>query len=581
MCSRRELSLFWLLLVLGIIISLLQVASVASILPFLELATNPNALSDSPSLRKVYNSLGFNSEKAMIIAVAWMALLFMLASNLLSVVSVWFQQKVAWTVSYNVSMRLVRTYGELPYQFFLSRDSSDLIRSTIEDINNLIDGVVLAGCNVISQLLIAVLIFVMLFIVNPLIALSAVGVIGGIYLIIVFARRSYLTRLGGESLQATSDRYRTFVELISGTKAIRSNGAKKYFIERFEKPSKQYSSIRPLIVTTYMVPRYLVESLAFGAVIFIILYLANSDAGFVDALPTLTLFTLAGYRLIPAINGAYVSLAQMLNSYPAIDAIYNDIQAANDTRVITTESILFERSIKLSSVTFNYPEVETPAVDDVSMEIRKGSKVAFIGPSGSGKTTIVDLIMGLLNANIGSILVDDVVLNRERYDSWRQLIGYVPQDVFLYNDTITNNIVFGAETIDEKQIKKAAKIAQISEFVETLPSQYDTVIGEQGARLSGGQRQRLGLARALYRQPSVLVLDEATSALDNVTEGDVVKAIHEEIPDVTIIMIAHRMSTVVRCDKLYVVDRGKISAEGDYKKLLEESDQFRELAQCV
>jgi len=543
LCSRRELSLFWLLLVLGIIISVLQVASVASILPFLELATNPNALSDSPTLRKVYDSLGFNSEKAMIVAVAWMALLF--------------QQKVAWTVSHNVSMRLVRTYGELPFQFFLSRDSSDLIRSTIEDINNLIDGVVLAGCNVISQLLIAALIFLMLFIVNPLIALSAVGVIGGIYLIIVFARRSYLTRLGGESLQATSDRYRTFVELISGTKAIRSNGAKAFFIDRFEKPSKQYSSIRPLIVTTYMVPRYLVESLAFGAVIFIILYLANSDAGFVGAVPTLTLFTLAGYRLIPAINGAYVSMAQMLNSYPAIDAIYNDIQAASDTRLIATESIRFKRSIKLSSVTFNYPEVEVPAVDGVTMEIIKGSKVAFVGPSGSGKTTIVDLILGLLDANVGSILVDDVALTRERYDSWRQLIGYVPQEVFLYNDTITNNIVFGAETIDEQQVKKAAEIAQISDFVETLPGRY------------------------VYRQPSVLVLDEATSALDNVTEGDVVKAIHEEIPDVTIIMIAHRMSTVVRCDKLYVVDRGKISAEGDYNKLLEESAQFRELAQYV
>lgn len=579
LCSQTELNQFWLLLLLGIIISLLQVVSVASILPFLELASNPDALTDNPRLRAIYQRVGFSSEKTLIVTVAWISLLCMTAANLLSVVSVWFQQKIAWNVSHTVSMRLVTTYTELPYQFFLNKDSSDLIRSAIDDINNLIDGIVLAGCTLVSQLLITGLIFLMLVIINPVVALSAVGLVGFIYLLIVLARRSFLTGLGGKSIQARSARYRTFVELISGIKTIKSNGVKKFFLDRFETPSYQYSTIQPLLQTTYTFPRYLVDSLAFGGVIFIVLYLAGTETGFVDALPMLTLFTLAGYRLIPAMHGAYVAFAQMLNSYPAIDAIYNDIQSVSGRSASDNESIQFEKNIKLSSVLFAYPEVALPAVDGVSMEISKGIKVALVGPSGSGKTTIVDLIMGLLEPTAGEILIDDVALTQERHESWRQMIGYVPQEVFLYNDTITNNIVFGIDTIDEARVRTAARMAQISEFVETqLPEQYNTVIGERGTRLSGGQKQRLGLARALYRLPSVLILDEATSALDNVTEGNVIKAIHEEIPDVTIIMIAHRISTVVRCDRLFVIDRGKIIAEGDYQTLLKEDSSFQQLA---
>ena len=579
LCSQRELNQFWLLLVLGIVISTLQVASVASILPFLELASNPNALADSQFLNSFYLRFDFSSEKQMIIAIAWMALLFMVASNLLSIVSVWFQQKIAWNVSHNVSMHLVKTYAELPYQFFLDKDSSDLIRSAIDDINNLVNGIVLAGCNLISQLLITVLIFLMLVIVNPVVALTAVGVIGLIYLVIVLARRTALTSLGNEILQTTSDRYRTFVEFISGIKTIKSDGVKSFFIDRFEVPSERYSTIRPLVQVTYAAPKYLVDTLAFGAVLFIILYLANSETGFVDTLPTLTLFTLAGYRLIPAIHGAYISFAQMLNSYPAIDAICDDIQSAGDVVPPNTESVSFDRGIELRSIAFSYPEVPTAAVDGISMTIPKGSKIAFVGPSGSGKTTLADLVMGLLEPVAGDILIDDSPLVPERYDAWRQLIGYVPQEVFLYNDTIANNIAFGSSTVDQQLVRKAAGMAQISEFIETqLADQYETLIGERGTRLSGGQRQRLGLARALYRQPSLLVLDEATSSLDNVTEGDVVKAIHEELPQVTIIMIAHRISTVVRCDKLYVIDRGKIIDEGDYHTLLESSEQFKALA---
>jgi len=579
LCRPEELHKFWILLALGVLISLLQTASVASILPFLELASNPNALAESPRLQFLSNLLGQKTEQETIVAIAWTTLLFMIASNSLSVLSFWLQQKIAWTVSHVVSMRLVNAYAELPYEFFINKSSSDLIRSAIDDIYNLVEGVVLAGCNLVSQFLIAALILTMLIIVNPTVALTAVTIIGVIYLLIILIRQSFLVKLGEEKLAATSNRYQTFVEFISGIKTIKSNGVKQHFIERFEKPSYHYSQIHPKVAATFIFPRYIVETLAFGAVVFIALFLTKSPSGFVNALPTLTLFTLAGYRLIPAVHGIYVSIAQMLNSYPAIDSIYDDTQSVTHIPKQTDKALTFEHSVELSAVSYTYPKAETPSLCDVSIHIEKGKKIALIGPSGSGKTTLIDLVLGLLKPSDGNILIDGVQLDSNNLKSWKDKIGYVPQDVFLYNDTITNNIAFGSKTVDENNIRRAANIAQISDFIETeLPQQYDTNIGDNGVRLSGGQRQRLGLARAFYRQPSVLLLDEATSALDNVTESKVIQAIHNEAPDVTIIMIAHRISTVVHCDMLYTVDRGKILEQGTYQELMEKSELFKVLA---
>ena len=567
------------MLFLGILIAVLEVAGVATVLPFLELAANPNALDEHSQLQTLYDLLGLTDQSQLIVVMAWLALIFMTLANILAVVSIWFQQKIAWRVSHHVSMRLVNTYAALPYHFFLNKDSSDLIRSAIDDINNLIENIVLAGCRLVSQLLIVGLILILLILVHPVIALTTIMTIGCIYTFIVLTRRAVLIELGKESLQTTSDRYRTFVDFISGIKTIKSSVVANHFIERFEIPSSRYSSIRPLIQISYAAPRYLVETLAFGSILFIILYLAKSNAGFIEALPTLTLFTLAGYRLIPAINGVYVSLAQMLNSYPAIDHIYEDVQAALNSAESLPETLTFNKKIKISSVCYSYPETKNAAITNLSMEIFKGSKIALVGPSGSGKTTLVDLILGLLEPDQGDILVDGAALTKNHHDAWRQMIGYVPQDVFLYDNSIANNIAFGERSVDLQRVKKAAHMAQIGTFIETqLADQYESQIGERGVKLSGGQRQRLGLARALYRDPQVLILDEATSALDNVTEGDVVRAIHEEIPGVTIIMIAHRISTVIRCDNLFVIDRGEVVAEGSYEELVTTNALFRDLA---
>ena len=591
-CSDQDIARLWALLAIVLLTGILEVAGIASILPFLQLAGNPDAAIENRWIKPLYNTLGFESSKAMLIAFGWLVIVFLTASNILYALASWHRQRIAWSIAHNVSLKLARSYAGLPYHFYLNRDSADIIKSVIDDVNNLVDGVVIAGCQFVSQLIIAGMILLLLIYINPVVAISALCVFAGIYLLIFFARKTYLTELGKERLLANSNRYITFVDLITGIKAIKSSNAQEYFINRFEKPSLKFSETQPKIHFSTMAPRYLVEAIGFGSVVGVVLFSAQSDVMFVNMLPTLTLFALAGYRLMPAANTVYMSIAHMLSSHQAINSIYADIHTENQAdsihpkkakpaiaEPIAAQQIShFSQHITLQNLSFTYFDENSPVVDAINLTIPKRAKIAFVGPSGSGKTTLIDLLAGLLSPAAGQVLVDNTVITTDNADSWQRLIGYVPQDIFLYNDTIQNNITFGMEQKDIVRIKKVCKIAQISEYIEQeLELGYDTTIGDHGVRLSGGQRQRLGLARALYRRPQVLILDEATSALDNLTENRVISAIYDEFPELTIISIAHRISTVKRCDKLYLIDHGKLIAEGTYTGLKSSSELFKEL----
>ena len=281
---------------------------------------------------------------------------------------------------------------------------------------------------------------------------------------------------------------------------------------------------------------------------------------------------------MPSLNQPYTSIAQILSNYTAIDHIYDDIQAIEKAAPPENKSVSFAETIALERISFRYDNINQDALNELSLRIQKGEKIGFVGPTGSGKSTLINAIMGLLEPASGSLSVDSTPIGATTQKAWQQQIGYVPQDIFLFDASIAHNIALG-ESIDLARVEAACATAQISTFIESeLAEGYETLIGESGVRLSGGQRQRLGLARALYRQPQVLVLDEATSALDRVTEAKVVDAILEHLPGVTILMIAHRISTVQGCDRLYVLDRGSIIDEGSYAELLSSSKLFRELA---
>lgn len=576
--ERADITRLCVLLAIIVSMALLEVVGIASILPFLHLAANPDALQQHQWLRRIFDFIGFATHREMLVACGWSVIGFLTFSNILAVASIWQRQCLAWSMSHSVSMKLVRAYASLPYDFFLKRNSADLIKKIIADVNGLVIGVLLAGSQFLSQVVVSLAIFVLLLVVQPSVAFVAISFFAGMYLIIYYSRRKTLTQLGRDRLDADYIRFKTFVELITGIKAVKTDGAEDHFIHRFEKASQRYSEIHPKVDFISSVPRYIVETIALAGVVGIVLYLATSDGNVIDALPTLTLFVLAGYRLMPALNGAYTSIARVLSSYPAIESIYDDVHASR-VKPHTRSPLPFVNAIQLQQVSFRYDPSEPPVVDGVTLSVSKGEKIAFVGPTGSGKTTLVDLLMGLLSPQSGRMLVDKTEVNEDSQSRWQALIGYVPQEVFLYDATIAKNIAFASENVDMHRVREVCKIAQMETFIEgELVEGYDTEIGERGVRLSGGQRQRLGIARALYRQPDVLILDEATSALDNLTEEKVVQSIHQFLPNVTMIMIAHRLSTVRNCDRLYLVDRGKMVAHGDFDELLESSKLFRELA---
>ncbi|MFK7962992.1 MAG: ABC transporter ATP-binding protein [Burkholderiaceae bacterium] len=562
-----------------ILTGFLEVAGIASVLPFLQLASDPQNALANPWIQSAYDFFGFDSPQSMLVAAGLAVVVFLTLSNFLAAGASWLRQVIAWTIAHHISVSLARAYTTLPYAFFLNRDSADLIKSVIDDVNNLVNGVVLAGCQFFSQVIVAGMILSLLAFAHPGAAFAALGIFAGTYLIIFLTRKRYLTQLGRERVQANSNRYITFSDLMNGMKTVKSDGAVEFFVNRFAQPSARFSETQPSIHLSTVAPRYIVETVAFGAIVILILSFSGDEAAFAVILPTLTMFALAGYRLMPALNFAYVSLAQVASSYPAIHNIYRDLQKAPAEPVTVAPPIEFRQTIRTKHLQFAYPQSERAVLSDINIEIAIGQKVAFVGPSGSGKTTLIDMLTGMLAPDSGSLMVDARQLDTNNMSSWQAMIGYVPQEVFLYNDTVARNVAFGVQDVDLERVREVCRIAQIAQTIESeMPDGYQTLIGERGVRLSGGQRQRLGLARALYRQPKVLVLDEATSALDSDTEAKVIAAIYDELPSMTTIMIAHRISTVRRCDKLFVMDRGEIVDEGSYQSLLQTDTLFKDLA---
>lgn len=576
--DTRDTSRLGLLLLVVVGIAVLEVVGLASILPFLQLASDPESITSNAWLLWFYEGFGFTSRQSLLVSCGVTLICVLALSNGLAALSVWQRQRLAWAIAHDISMKLVDAYKKLPYEFFLRRNSASLIRKAIDDVNSLVIGVLLSGCQLVSQLVVSVAIFSLLIFVKPVVATLALGLFGGIYAVVYFARRTYLADLGEARLSANLDRYRGFVEFVSGIKSIRSGGAIDFFAKRFEEPSAAFALVNPRVQFAAQLPRYVVETMAFGAVIVLILIFVGQEQSLVTVLPTLTLFAVAGYRLMPAINNAYAATVQILSNYPAVQAILDDTLAAKLYVPASKGGLPFEHSIVVQDLSFTYSGSSQSVLQHVSLEIEKGTKVAIVGPSGSGKTTLVDIVIGLLHSTSGSLLVDGNEISRENVGCWQALVGYVPQEVFLFDDTVEANVTFGA-TLDRNRVEEACRIAQIDQFIQKeLEEGYQAKIGERGVRLSGGQRQRLGLARAIYRSPEVLVLDEATSALDTQTEAAVVASLHSKLPGLTVIMIAHRISTVRRCDRLYMVDRGQLVDSGSYDELLASNETFREMS---
>jgi len=563
----------------------LEVVGIASILPFMQLLAEPDAIEKSSLLTQIYEYFSFDSHRSMLMAAGIGVIILLTISNLFSAFAVWLQFKYSWQVAHNLGTRLLRTYLHKPYSYFLNKNSSELQTYLVGEVTGLTMGIIIPALEMLSRSVVACVIFGLLLWVDVKVALTMAGVLGGAYLLIYFSQRQLLKNLGERRIKKNLLRYKTLSELLSGIKTVKVSGTQDFFYKRYEGASEEYCQVQPQVSMIMAIPRYLLEIFAFGGILSVTLYLYSAGDNLQSALPRLSLYAVAGYRLLPALQRAFTAASRIKHYLPVLDKLQPDLVLALNEQTVEKDSISalpFQNNITLENADFHYENMPNLILDGFNVKIEKGEIVAFIGSTGAGKTTLIDLIVGLLNVTNGALKVDNQIVNQTNQTDWQKQIAYVPQEVFLFDDTIARNIVIGEadEKIDMERVKMVAKMADIYDFIEQeLPKGLHEKIGERGVRLSGGQRQRLGLARALYRNPSVLVLDEATSALDTVTESSIIETLKMLPDEITTIIIAHRLSTVRHADCIYLLENGKIKAQGSYASLEATSVDFREMVE--
>jgi ATP-binding cassette, subfamily B, bacterial PglK len=543
--------------------ALFQVVGITSIFPFLAIAADPDRIRHSQFGLRFLALLPAMSNRELLITAGVIAIVGLLFSNAVNLVAEYARTRYAQNFAHWLRVRLLRRMASQPYTYFLQRNSGDLLKKVMGDVANYTTGVLLPLLDSVARGLTAVLLLVTVFLVQPAIALSAAIVLGGFYMMI-FRLLARKRREVDENLRiSVGGLFREAQQMLGGIKPVKVHRAEEHFLSRFAKHSAilaRMSARMPVFANT---ARYIVEPLAFGGLVVAVLLLAMRGRDFSDILPNLGVMALAGYRLLPSLQLLYSQLTQISSMRHAVDEVYDEFVAAENDRSIPSavssdalarsKPFAWNDAITLREVSFQYPGTQRHALDRLSLNIPKNSFVGVIGPTGSGKSTLVDLLLGLYQPTTGEILIDDRPLTPALLPSWQATIGYVPQDIFLIDDSIARNIAFGLpdSEIDRVRLREVCAMAQILDFIKLeLPDGFDAYVGERGVRLSGGQRQRIGLARALYHCPSLLILDEATSALDTATEAKLLQALKNLTGKLTMVVAAHRLSAVANCDHL-------------------------------
>ncbi|MDP2641551.1 MAG: ABC transporter ATP-binding protein [Candidatus Yanofskybacteria bacterium] len=587
--DRGEKIQFLFVLAIALIAALFQTLGVLSVLPFLQLVMNPEMVEENGWLNLVFQELGFQSVFSFTIFMGFVMLGILLAGNAVSAFSSWLKIHFVWQKNHSISHNLLKKYLSLPYAYFLNRHSADLGKNVLSEVERLTSQLLMPLSKLLTSLIVVIMILAVLILVSPAVAVSAVILFGSSYLIIFAFLRARLKTRGERRLEENTGRFTVASEALAGIKDIKILGREGYFLERFSQHSKKFSNLQAWVAVVGQFPRYLMEAVSFGGILVLVLFFLAFEQDSSHIIPLLSFFVFAGYRLMPALQEIFYGASTMQFNEAVLDKIAKDMDGEVRETITLHERPLppplaFRDRLVLEDVSFHYPFGRTSVLSRVNLEIPKGSFVGLVGPTGGGKTTLGDILIGLLSPNAGRMMVDGVPIGTGNVRNWQRTLGYVPQQVFLIDDTIVHNVAFGLSDreIDRDRLEEVCKIANLHEFIlSDLPQGYDTPIGERGVRLSGGQKQRIGIARALYHDPEFLVLDEATSSLDGITEKAVLQAIENVAKKKTMVAIAHRFATVKNCDILYLIDRGFIVTKGTYEELLEGDAQFRAMARGV
>ncbi len=569
-----------------IVMALIEVAGIVSLLPFLAVLSNPELITSNPQLAWAYTTFGFEEPNGFLIMLGAGVFAVIVFGNVFSAATSWWLHRFTWTINHSLSITLLKRYLFQPYVFFLNQNSAGLSSKIISEVAHVVSGVFVPLMHMVYRAVTILFIVALLFAVDPVLSISVALVLCSAYTFMYAVVRKRLTLLGTIYTNANQLRYQAAFDAFGGIKDVKILEKEDEFVAQYATSSKEYTDSLSTHQVISDVPRFALETIAIGGMLVLVLLLMVTRQNFEEVIPLIGLYAFAGFRLMPAVRLLFVAATALrMNSHSLAllyDAFENAPIAAQPRRKSTKLS--FGDKLELANATFSYPSSSTKTVEGLTLTIHAKQSVAFVGSTGCGKTTTVDLILGLLSPQEGELIVDGISVNASNHRDWQANIGYVPQNIYLRDASVSQNIAFGvpAQEIDHAAVERAARIANIHEFVVSeLPQGYATEVGERGVRLSGGQRQRLGIARALYRDPELLVLDEATSALDGVTENAVMEAITQLTRHKTIIMIAHRLSTIKNCDIIFMMEHGKLVAQGSYEELIASNQEFHRMAKAA
>lgn len=585
--EKRQLLL---ILILALIVAVIDMMGVASIFPFIAVLADPKLIDTNKYLiyfHQLLNNFKIFSNQEFIFIIGLIVFVILIISLIVRMIAMYFQSRFGLMREYSIGKRLAEIYLHKPYVWFLNQHSANLGKRILSDVHALVEGIITPCVSIVVQTMVTLILLTFLFFINFKLALSIAIVLGISYLILFYLIKKKLSRLGADRFAANTNRVMILDEMFGGIKEVKFRGLEQTYLDLFQKPAKMYAHSQSLSTIIANLPRFFIEGIAFGGMIILVLYLMARGRFFADIIPVIALYAFTGYRLLPVLQNLYSAISTLRVYKVVLDPLYKDFintQSLDQLPVSQQQVMNLTQSIILQNIYFTYPNAKMVTLKNLNFSIPALSKVAIVGVTGSGKTTLVDLLMGLLDPDHGNISVDKNTITRSNKRSWQKNIGYVPQQVYLTDNSLAANIAFGvsAQQINYELVENVARIANLHNFVtKELSDGYNTIIGERGIRLSGGQRQRVAIARALYNNPQVLILDEATSALDNLTEQAVMDAVNNLKGSKTIIIIAHRLTTVEKCDIIFLLEKGQLKAQGSYHELKKSNELFNSMTKTT
>ncbi len=569
--SAKQRNILVVLFIAVLLNSILEFFGIGLIIPIISLIGNPDLIYNYPKVVSVMTYVGIaDSHKALLFILGVFIFIFIFKS-IYAIILSQFQLRFTSNMLYDLSSRLLRTYLFSPWSFHLQGNTAKLLNNTINQVGWLCTGLISSAFTVCTELCVVFSIILLLLIVDPVSTLIGLLFLGGTSGLLLYLTHKKIEHLGSENQAFGTEMIKSVNEALGGIKETKILGREEYFVNAFTETSRKYTRSWVYVTLINTTQRSTIEVIfILGIVVMSLVVLLQGHNGSY-LLSRLALFTVAAFRLMPSMHRLNAAISSIKFYQPALDVVYNDINrlpidkhtAPSSPKINRLKQLIFNNSITLVNLSFRYPDTKEDVLSSVNISIPKGKSVGFIGKSGTGKTTAVDIILGLLKPCSGGVFVDNYDIYND-LDAWRKHVGYIPQVIYLSDNTIRRNIAFGLEDnkIDDEKVWKALSDAQLYDFVKEIPQGLDTYVGERGVRLSGGQRQRIGIARAIYHNPDVLVMDEATSSLDNATEKEVVKSFFSLSGEKTLIIIAHRMTTVEKCDIIYEFKDGKVTVSG-------------------